>query len=214
MNQDTLIDRYYRLSLWITRLAYLNLLWILFSAAGLFFLSFFPATTSMFGIIRKWMRGEEDFKITKTFWCFFRTDLYKANLVGYLLLVVGYLLVMQLRILWMQNGSMYVIAGFGIIAILSLFLVLLLFVFPVYSHFDLKVLDYLKFSMVIGIVHPILTVVLGIGIILLNYFLFYTLPAILLLFGGSLTASLLSWGAGKTFGRYEDSNSAGINSYF
>ncbi|MEC0304686.1 DUF624 domain-containing protein, partial [Terribacillus saccharophilus] len=48
----------YQLFEWITRFAYLNVLWILFTIAGGFIFGFFPSTIAMFTIIRDWLKGE------------------------------------------------------------------------------------------------------------------------------------------------------------
>ncbi|WP_045514978.1 DUF624 domain-containing protein [Neobacillus niacini] len=45
---------------WITRLAYINLLWLFFMSVGLFVFGAAPSTAAMFTIMRKWIKGETD----------------------------------------------------------------------------------------------------------------------------------------------------------
>ena len=56
---------------WITRFAYLNLLWILFSLAGGVIFGFFPATIAMFAIAREWLKGNRNTNFN-TFWKHYR----------------------------------------------------------------------------------------------------------------------------------------------
>ncbi|MBO1911160.1 DUF624 domain-containing protein, partial [Microvirga sp. 3-52] len=49
-------------------LIYINILWILFTILGLGIFGIFPATVSMFTIVRKIIVKEEKFKIFNTFW--------------------------------------------------------------------------------------------------------------------------------------------------
>ncbi|WP_421102885.1 DUF624 domain-containing protein [Sporosarcina psychrophila] len=49
---------------WITRLAYIYLLWILFSLAGGMISGFFPATIAMFAISREWLKGISEIPIS------------------------------------------------------------------------------------------------------------------------------------------------------
>src|SRR5690625_362565 len=82
----------YRGSEWIMRLAYLNILWIAFSLMGLVVFGLFPATVSMFAVTRKWVMGDTEIPIFKTFWASYKTEFKQANIVGYIILVIGFFL--------------------------------------------------------------------------------------------------------------------------
>ena len=56
-----------RILQWIMRLAVVNGLWILFSLFGLLVGGVFPATVAALGLSRKWILGEQEVKIWKTF---------------------------------------------------------------------------------------------------------------------------------------------------
>ncbi len=57
---------------WIYRLAYLNLLAICFSIIGGVIFGIFPAVTAMFVLNNKWLKGEEDFSVSREFWKAFK----------------------------------------------------------------------------------------------------------------------------------------------
>ncbi len=61
------IDGYYRFAVWVTKFAYLNLLWIAFSLLGLGLFGLFPATAAMFAVVRKWINGEKDIPVFHVF---------------------------------------------------------------------------------------------------------------------------------------------------
>nr|WP_052044317.1 DUF624 domain-containing protein [Alkalihalobacillus alcalophilus] len=65
----------YTISDWIMRLAYINLLWLLFMIIGLFIVGFMPATVAMFTVIRMLLMKEESVPIFKTFLTFLKRNL-------------------------------------------------------------------------------------------------------------------------------------------
>lgn len=197
------IQGYYQFSVWVTRLAYLNLLWILFSLLGLILFGLMPATVAMFAVVRKWNMGEKDIAIFPLFWKTYKKEFIKANGLGLILLGIGYLLSVEFQIISTQTSLGYLIGRFTILAIGLLYIIILLYFFPIFVHFKLKTIHYLKWPFIIGIIHPVLTLFLFVCIGLLHYITFITFPALLFLFGASITAFIIMWGASQTFSKYE-----------
>lgn len=194
---------YYRFAVWITRFAYLNILWVAFTLVGLFFFGLLPATAAMFAVVRKWINGESDIPIFDTFWTSYKKEFVKINLLGYAVLLVGYLLTVEYQILRTQEHVAYLIASFGVVGLFIIYFIILLYLFPIFVHFDLRPFEYIKWAFVIGIGHPLLTVFLLGVLIAIFYFIFMTIPGLLFFFGGSVSAYILMWGASQTFGKYE-----------
>lgn len=194
---------YYIFAIWISRLAYLNILWVLFTIAGLLFFGIMPATVAMFAIVRKWQRGENEVPVFTTFWGVYRKEFWKANSIGIILLLLGYFFSIQFQILGAQSALVYQMAQFSIVIVFALLTMLVIYLFPIYVHFDLKAMQYLKWPLIVSIVHPILTVFLLACIGLTGYFIFQVFPAVLFFFGGSLSAYFITWGVSKTFSKYE-----------
>lgn len=197
------IKGYYNFSLWAMRLAYLNILWVTFTIVGLGFLGLMPATAGMFAVVRKWVLGEDDIKIFSIFWKAYRKEFVQSNVLGYILVIIGYLLYIEFQILRTQESMVYFIASFGVIALFILLFIILLYAFPIFSHFNISAIQNIKWAFIIAIVHPILTIALAVGIGVIYYLTFQTIPALLFFFGGSVTAFILMWGASKTFSKYE-----------
>src|SRR5690625_5662858 len=101
MQTNGIIGGLYTITEWATRLALTNILWLIFnipvllsvltllivtSMHDLIFISaitvillplfFFPATSAMFAVIRRWIIGEVDVRIISSFW-----QHYKRNYV-------------------------------------------------------------------------------------------------------------------------------------
>jgi uncharacterized membrane protein YesL len=202
---QSVVKGYYQLATAITAMVYLNLLWIGFTIAGLVIFGIFPATVGLFSVLRKWNAGEREIPIFRTFWKTYRAEFLKANGLGFVWMIVGYLLITQFRILSVQEEGAYHLASFGVIALLILYSITLLYFFPIYVHFDLKLKDYFRWPFIVGIVHPLLTVFLAGMLILFHHLMFTYVPVLVLLIGGSVSGYLLTWGASKVLPKYEAS---------
>lgn len=201
------VGGYYSFAVWITRFAYLNILWILFTVLGLVFLGAFPATTAMFSVTRKWVLGEKDVPIFETFWETYKQEFGRSNLIGYIVFIAFYLLTIEFQILRSVEGVSYFVASYAVLALLLIVGIMVIYLFPIFVHFELKFWDYFKWPLVIGILHPILTVFLMVVVGALNLLTFIYLPGLIFFFNVSLTAYIITWGVAKTFDKYE-ANSA------
>src|SRR5690625_57783 len=198
------VSGYYRFAVWATRLAYLNILWIAFTILGLGIFGIFPATVAMFAVTRKWVHKETDIPIFKTFWESYKKEFIQANILGIILFLIAYLLVIQFNILYHQESLMYKLASFSIVALMILYAIIITYFFPIFVHFDLRTFDYIKWPFIIGIVHPILTIVLIVGIGILVNILLTTIPAMLFFFGRSGISYIVMYGVNLIFSKYEE----------
>ncbi|SDJ98725.1 YesL family protein [Sediminibacillus albus] len=186
---------------WMIKLAYINILWILFTIGGLVIFGLFPATVAMFTIVRKWIRKENNFKIFPAFWTVFRTDFIKTNGLGLLFIIVGYILYYDFTFLQLNDGKLSYLLPVLIFILISYALTLLFF-FPVFVHFDLKFFQYIKQSFLIAITSPLETILSAVSIVLL-YFLITLLPGIIPLFSSSLLAIAMTWISFRAFRKIE-----------
>lgn len=206
---EGIANGFYRFSEWIMRFAYVNLLWIGFTLLGLIFLGFMPATAAMFGVIREWVRGNDDIPVFQTFWRIYREEFLKVNILGVILFLIGYILSIEYQILRSQTETIYYVASFGVIVQFILYAIVLVYILPIFVHFKLKLMQYFKWSFIIGLMHPIINVVLVVAVLLLNIITYYTIPGLLLFFGGSVSAFILMWGASLTFSKFEKAEANG-----
>lgn len=199
---NRIANTYYDYAIKLMKLMYLNLLWIVFTLLGLGIFGLLPATTAVFAVTRKWNTGIKDFPIFNTFWEIYKKEFVQSNLYGLVFIGVSYLLLVSYRILRTQITLPYLIASYIVIGLLLLLLIGITYFFPIYVHFDLKKSDYLKWPLIIGINHPILTLILVGGVGLMQYLALEYSPGILLFLGTSLTAYIVSWGVSKVYPLY------------
>ncbi|OAK72317.1 YesL family protein [Lederbergia galactosidilytica] len=148
---------------WITRLAYLNILWIAFSAAGLIVVGLFPATAATFAVARKWAMGQTDVAVFKIFWASYKKELVKSNMLGYILLLIGYILYLDFVFLTVSPSNMTAILTIPFLVIGFIYVLTLFYVFPTFVHYDQKIFQVIKSSFFVMIINPLPTLTMLIG---------------------------------------------------
>ncbi|MBM7551524.1 YesL family protein [Thalassobacillus pellis] len=175
-----------RVSEWIMKMAYINLLWIAFTLTGLVVLGFLPSTAAMFAIMRKWMKGQLGKSIFKQFWGFYKKEFLKSNIAGLGLVIVGYVLYFDLFIYdFGQQQTLKIL----VFILAAFYLLTVAYFFPLYVHHELKWHQYMKLAVLTAFSSPLrglLMVFLGYGI----YYLMSMSPGLLLFFYGSTIAYL------------------------
>ncbi|OXS79132.1 YesL family protein [Domibacillus enclensis] len=196
-------SKFYSLLEWIMWLAYLNLLWMGGLAAGLFVLGLFPATVSMFAVIRGLLkRDSSENKIFHTFVSMYKKEFVKSNLIGFIVAAMG--LVLYLDFLFIQNmsGVVYYILFTGLIFISLVYVISLLYIVPVYVHYDLSFFQYFRHAVLIGIVSPVITLLMLAGLAGL-YLLLVSIPGLIPFITTSSVAFILMSSALIVFHRLE-----------
>ncbi|MBY0147563.1 YesL family protein [Neobacillus niacini] len=176
---------------WITRLAYINLLWLLFMILGLFVLGAAPATVAMFTLIRKWIMGESDLSVFTTYWETYKKEFWKANSLGFILAGIGIILYLDWRLISSLQGSLYPILMGCLIGVVFLFLVITLFIFPVYVQYEYKTLQYIKTAFLLGISYPLYTMVMISAAICVSAISIFFNGVGILFFGSGLSLALM-----------------------
>lgn len=168
------------------KLFYINLLWVIFSLLGIAIIGVFPATAAMFAVLRKLIIESEDTPILKNFWINYKSEFLKANIIGYITLAIGYLLITDIRVLHqLESSILNQSVTIALYIIILLYILIAFYLFPVFSHYNLKTLDYFKYSVVLVIAKPLQTVFLFLGFILI-LFVYQRLPGLIPVFGVSI----------------------------
>ncbi|RBW70789.1 YesL family protein [Bacillus taeanensis] len=192
----------YRISEWSMRLAYVNLLWISFTLVGLVLFGLFPATAAMFAVIRKWVMGERDVPVFKTFYQAYKAEFLKINLFGYILAIIGYVLFIDYQFFdSMENSSLHLLS-YLFLTLLIFYGLFLLYVFPVFVHYDIKTFQLIKNVFLVAISNPFSTVMMIVGSLLV-FFITFSFSGLFLFFSGSSLALLLMWSAYRAFIKIE-----------
>lgn len=197
-----LVDSIYSISNWILRFLYVHLLWMLFSVVGLAVVGFFPATVSLFAVMRKWLLGETSFPIFSTFLSVYKKEFVKSNLLGLLLIFGGAVLYADLLALQHTTITFLQYLYFPVLFIALLYACSVLNFFTMYVHYELKGLHIIKNALLFTLAMPLACAKMVGGLLIIVYVLI-TFPGSIILFGASVPAFYMMWTSLKAFSRYE-----------
>ncbi|SDZ31250.1 Uncharacterized membrane protein YesL [Evansella caseinilytica] len=183
---------------WITKLAYLNILWLVFTLLGIVVLGLFPSTAATFAVVRKWIMKETDVPVFKTFWSAYKKEFFRSNLLGYVLVFVGAVLVIDLLFFNQSSSPVFHVLSIPVMAFSFLFLLMLFYVFPVFVHYEMNMLQILKNSFFMVLLNPLPTAVMLAGTLGIGFILF-KLQGLLPIFGMSALAVALTFPAQRAF---------------
>lgn len=205
MELNGLTGRFFKICEVISKMAYVNLLWILFTVLGLGIFGFMPATVALFTVTRKWVMGEWDIPVFKTFWQTYRKEFFKSTLFGVVLFGIGYIIYVDLVLL--PTGGLFVLLRGGIFVCGLLYAIVLLYIIPVYVHYDWKRSLHVKYALLVGASHPHYTLLILIGIAGL-YYSIATIPGLIPFFSVSVLAYIIMWTSYKVIRKMEVSQVA------
>ena len=199
---DSIVWKLYDISYWLMKMIYLNILWISFSLIGLLLLGFFPATAGMFAVTRKWILGDREIPVFKTFWKNYKTSFMQTNIIGYTFVLAGLILYFDLKFFRASDHLLLSVLALIIIIALIIYFAVALYIFPVYVHFKFKTLEYIKQSIVVVLGKPLNTIMMIVGSYLL-YVIFSMIPGLLVFISGSFISAVLMWIALRSFPKHE-----------
>ena len=178
---------FYSLLEWISRLAFLNLLWISFTIIGLGIFGFFPATLALFAVARKWMLGNDDVSIFKTFWTSYKREFVKGNLLGLLITAISLVLYIDFQFVLHSTNQFVSMLFVPLCFITLIFVAMVFYIIPMYVHYDMKIKQVVKGSFFVMIMNPLSTFYLLIGSFGIVFALSFA-PPISILYSGNLLA--------------------------
>jgi uncharacterized membrane protein YesL len=209
MGTGGLILKLYRFSEWITRIAGSNLLWLLFNIpiayltvnlflvktadqllVNLFSIAFlapfilFPSTTALFGVVRKWVLGETDAKLIRSFWKFYKENYVRSLLGGLIIIPIWIILVVDY--FYFTNIDSPIFYLFLLVGMFIL--VFTIHFFSNTVHFHLKFGATLKNSLILSIGRPAHTIGITLVTAIIVYISFNLFTFLIILGMGTLIA--------------------------
>lgn len=174
----------YRITEWISRIAFSNILWALCSVPFLFAavmkmimmgsgtgganeqitlnwvlgvlapFTVFPATAALFTVVRKWVMGNTDVGTFRTFFQGYKENYFKSMLGGLIYTVLFVVMYVDVTVYMTQ------MANFRIVGILMLVLMIILFVsmfnfFSIVVHYQMSFKEVVTNSVLLTIARPI-----------------------------------------------------------
>lgn len=104
---------------WIARIAWLNLLWLLFTLAGLVVLGFFPSAVACYQIARDLIHRPDsrDEPMLSRYAALVRENALSANVAGAGVVTVGAMLAVGLQLAWTAEGATWQLPLLGVAVI-------------------------------------------------------------------------------------------------
>ncbi|WP_346769928.1 YesL family protein [Cytobacillus firmus] len=202
INLQITLGKLFSICEWIMKLAYVNLLWILFTVAGLFVLGFMPATISLFTIVRKWQMKQAEVLIWNTFLSIYKKEFIKSNLLGFILIIWAGIILLDLYFVHGLEGSLQLVFFVPLLIISVLYFITLMYLFPVYVHYELRVTEYIKNACFLGILNLHLTLILAVSAGSIIFLLLYS-PAFIPFFSTVSISWILMYGGMYSFKKIE-----------
>ena len=184
MDSNNFYNSYVKFCAFFVKLAYLNLLWLLFIVLGIGILGFFPATMAMFSIIRQWIMGNNEGSIFKNFWNVFKREFIMANVIGASYVIIGFIIYFDILYFSTPASLAGIIIYYFFWLVAVIYVLLGIFIFPVYVHYKNGWWKYYKSTLMIMVLNP-LTVIAVIFYIVAILILLRILPGIIPFFSGS-----------------------------
>ncbi len=172
---------------WVLRLIWTNLLWIGYTLLGLVIFGIMPATVSLFTVTRRWTRREFDFSIWEVFKKTYFSEWKDSNEIGLVFWFIGFVLVVDFRFAFFLEGFVSLVLLFSFIFISLIFMMTLIFFFPIYVHYTYSIKDYMKQSFIYSVVSIKETIMILVGLFIIG-FLIYRTPGFIPFLTGVLPA--------------------------
>lgn len=142
---------------WIADMFKIQFMWTLGTLLGLIIGGIFPATASMFAVHRDIIFKEPGFNYWDKFWQEYRRNFLKANALGIFLIIFSMILVIYFRMTFRIESSVSTIFVFFGYALVVLFGIMSLWIFPVFAHFDLGIFQIFKHALILMVSVPLST---------------------------------------------------------
>lgn len=191
----------------------LQLLFILYSLRGLIIFGFFPALFTSFKIVYEELLHYYDKERKELYFSdyqsmyrtFFKKYFTETNKLGWMILIVGlfFLLDFKMSETFIQSSIFHLL----LLILFSLYLGVSLYVFPVFSRYEMKTFHYFKQAFFILISNIINMIAIVIGLILITL-IFTIFPVLSLVMGVPLLIFPISWFSLQAFMRIEEANMA------
>jgi uncharacterized membrane protein YesL len=193
----------YKTSNWIMKLAYVNILWIAFTLAGLVIFGFFPSTVAMFAVVRKWISyDKENFSAFNVFSKTYKQEFLKSNLLGLIIMIIFFLFSLEMNFIQEYNNQILDVFFYPMLILFCFIVLTVLFIFPTYVHYEVGIFHLIKNSFLMMILNPIPTILM-IACCIGSFFISLIFPVSLVFFGGSLLAFITTKSASMAFQKIE-----------
>ena len=185
----------------IMKIAWLNALWVLFTLGGGIVFGWAPSTAAMFTVVRR-LLGRTDAPVFKTFYQTYKKEFFKTNGIGLILLAAGTILFVNYQFFRVREDLFSIIISYATLMAGLMYVVVFVYIFPLYVHVQLPFARYFSQAALIGLVRPLTTAGMAAAGGFVAYVLL-TVPGLIPFYGVSLFALVSMFIAHRCFLRLE-----------
>ncbi len=146
----------------------------------------FPATSAMFSVARKWVLGDVDVPLLKTFFRNYKQNYKQAMIGGVFYALLFAVMIIDFRVYLTQMDGFQIVA-YLFIALMAVLTMSLLHFFSLLSHFHMKSVQLLKNALILTIGRPFRSIAMALGVAAV-LFLSFKFTFLLPFFFGSIIA--------------------------
>ena len=192
----------YSLCNWFVRLAYINILWILFTLAGLVIFGFFPATIAMLATLRQFLQ-KNDPPVFKTFWNYYKTEFFASNKTGSNYCSYWPYSYLQIsNFLQSMNGKLSDMLYYPTIILSCIYLLAICYMLASYVEFEQKLSTHMKNALLIMLYNPLSSLFIIFGFAAIYYAVTF-LSGLGFFFSGSLLGLVILSSTRLTYRKIE-----------
>ncbi|MEX2415636.1 MAG: DUF624 domain-containing protein [Paenibacillaceae bacterium] len=164
---------------------------------------FLPASAALYTVARKWVMGDEDVPLFKTFFRGFKSN-YKQSMLGGLFFSF-ILIVLLINVqFYSDKGSFISVISYLFIVMVLLLIVAVMNYLSMLSHFEMKTRTLIKNSILFTIGRPLTSLMLLVGNFVVLYVSFYKITFLIPFFMGSLMGAFSFWSFYKVLRRMQE----------
>jgi uncharacterized membrane protein YesL len=139
---------------WVARLAYINLLWILFTLSGFVIFGFFPATIAMLATLRQFIRKNHP-PVFQTFWQYYKKEFFKSNKLGLMIVAIGFILYLNITFLQSTSTNMSSFLFYSSVIMSGIYFLIICYTLASYVEVEQPLGTHLKNALLITISNPL-----------------------------------------------------------
>lgn len=164
---------------------------------------FFPASAALCTVARKWVMGDEDVPLFKTFFRGFKSN-YKQSMLGGLFFSF-ILIVLLINVqFYSEKGSYISVVSYLFIAMVLLLVVTVMNYLSMLTHFEMKTRTLIKNSILFTIGRPLTSLMLLVANSVILYVSFVKITFLIPFFMGSLMGAFSFWSFYKVLQKIQE----------
>ncbi len=174
MELNGIKGKLYNVSQAIMTIAYLNLLWMIFTLLGGIILGIHPSTVALFSALKTWREKSVEAVNFKMYKEFYKREFKRSNLLGIFINILVVLSIYNGLLVYINRFNIHLALIVCYIVSIVLLVVLLIYIYPVYVLFDKKLSDTFTYSIIIGMANPFTTLLILVLVFLLGVAIYST----------------------------------------